>query len=149
VTEATKAHLIPLSRHLEALADDGPEAPVLLACFQDARHFTPATTRRFARIARSSPLVAAFGTGLNDQPAPGVRGACLDTDDALRGEWNVLVIGPHRAAALVARDLGDDVCADSERRFAFALTHDRTLVLQAARSLLSTLAPARSPVLTG
>ncbi|GIE94761.1 hypothetical protein Ari01nite_22260 [Paractinoplanes rishiriensis] len=146
VTVATKAHLIPLSRHLEALVDDGPEPPVLLACFQEARHFTPATLRRFARIAGRSPLVAALGAGLSDRPAPGVRGACLGDDDVLRGEWNVVVVGPHRAAALVARDLGDD-CADGERRFEFALTHDRALVLEAARTLLTWLAPARVPAL--
>jgi EAL domain-containing protein (putative c-di-GMP-specific phosphodiesterase class I) len=146
VTRATKAHLIPMSRHLEALAGDGPEPPVLLACFQEARHFTPATLRRFGRIAGHSPLVAALGVGLAAEPAPGVRGACLGDDDSLRGEWNVVVVGPHQAAALVARDLGD-VCADSERRFDFALTHDRALVLEAARSLLAWLAPARTPQL--
>ncbi len=143
VTMATKAQLMPMSRHLEALAGDGPEPPVLLACFQEARHLTPATARRFARIAGTSPLVAALGVGLGEEPAPGVRGACLGDGDVLRGEWNVIVVGPHRAAALVARDLGD-VCAQSDRRFEFALTHDRALVIEAARSLLHWLAPARS-----
>ncbi|MCM4077820.1 sensor domain-containing phosphodiesterase [Paractinoplanes hotanensis] len=146
VTRATKAQLMPMSRHLEALALDGGEPPVLLACFQDARHFTSATARRFAVIAAHSPLVAALGTGLTDEPIPGVRGACLGDDDALRGEWNVIVVGPHRAAALVARDLGD-TGPDRERRFEFALTHDRALVIEAARSLLGRLAPARSPEL--
>jgi DICT domain-containing protein len=140
---ATKAQLMPMSRHLEALAGDGPEPPVLLACFQEARHLTPATARRFARIARTSPLVAALGVGLGDEPVPGVRGACLGDGDLLRGEWNVIVVGPHRAAALVARDLGD-VCAQNDRRFEFALTHDRALVIEAARALLHWLAPARS-----
>ncbi|MEV4350077.1 EAL domain-containing protein [Actinoplanes sp. NPDC049596] len=141
VTSATKQHLMPTSRHLEALIGHGDEAPVLLACFQEARHFTPATARRFERIAVNSPLVAALGLGLQAEPVPGVRGACLDADDALRGEWNVIVVGPHRAAALVARDLGD-TCADGQRRFDFALTHDRALVVEAARSLLTRLAPA-------
>ncbi|MBB4690608.1 sensor domain-containing phosphodiesterase [Paractinoplanes abujensis] len=146
LARTTKAQLMPMSRHLEALAADGGEPSVLLACFQDARHFTPATERRFARIATSSPLVAAFGTGLTDEPAPGVRGACLGDDDSLRGEWNVIVVGPHRAAALVARDLGDDG-PQGERRFDFALTHDRALVVEAARSLLRWLAPVRTPEL--
>jgi EAL domain-containing protein (putative c-di-GMP-specific phosphodiesterase class I) len=143
ITVSTKAQLLPMSRHLEALAGSDPEPPVLLACFQEARHLTPATTRRFVRIAGTSPLVAALGVGLGDEPAPGVRGACLGDGDVLRGEWNVIVVGPHRAAALVARDLGD-VCAQRDRRFEFALTHDRALVIEAARSLLHWLAPARS-----
>ena len=145
VTRATKADLMPLSRHLEALAGEGDQPPVLLACFQEGRHFTPATAIRFARIARHSPLVAALGVGLPDEPVPGVRGAHLADGDPLRGEWNVIVVGPHRAVALVARDLGDDG-PDRERRFEFALTHDRDLVVAAAQSLLHWLAPARPAV---
>jgi len=41
------------------------------------------------------------------EPAPGVRGAALSGDDVLRGEWDLAVLGPHFAGALVARDLGD------------------------------------------
>jgi hypothetical protein len=138
---ATKAMLLPLSRHLEALAGEGHQPPVLIACFQDAQHFTGDTRRRFARIAGRSPMVAALGAGLSEEPIPGVRGANLSGDDPLRGEWNVLVIGPHTAAALVARDLGDSG-PERERRFAYAVTHNRDLVVEAARSLLRCLAPA-------
>jgi DICT domain-containing protein len=108
----------------------------------------PATARRFSRIARHSPLVAALGVGLTDEPVPGVRGADLDAHDPLRGEWNVIVVGPHQAAALVARDLGD-TGPERERRFDFAITHDRDLVVAAARSLLRTITPARPATLGG
>jgi hypothetical protein len=145
VTSTTKAALMPISRHLEALAGDGHQPPVLLACFQESRHFTAATARRFARIAARSTLVAAFGADLREEPIAGVRGADLAPDDPLRGEWNVIVIGPHQAAALVARDLGDSG-PDRDRRFDFAITHDRELVAEAARSLLRWLAPVRPPV---
>jgi EAL domain-containing protein (putative c-di-GMP-specific phosphodiesterase class I) len=135
VTRTTKSRLTPMSRHLEALAGSGPEPPVLLACFQDARHFTGPAAERFARIAGHSPLVAALGADLSDEPAPGVRGAGLAEDDPLRGEWNVIVVGPHRAAALVARDVGENT-RDGDRQFDFALTHDRALVVEAARSMM-------------
>jgi DICT domain-containing protein len=147
VARATKAGLMPISRYLEALAGEGTQPPVLLACFQEARHFTPRTAERYARIAERSPLVAALGVGLGEEPIPGVRGAHLTPDDPLRGEWNVIVIGPHQAAALVARDLGD-TGPEPDRRFEFALTHDRELVAAASRSLLRFLAPARADVLT-
>ncbi len=136
----TKSALMPMSRHIEALARDSHQPPVLLACFQEARHFTPATVRRFAAMAGRSPLVAALGTDLSDEPAPGVRGAHFGAGDVLRGEWNVLVVGPHQAAGLVARDLGD-TGPEPERRFAFAMTYERSLVVAAARSLLHWLAP--------
>ncbi|AGL18496.1 EAL domain-containing protein [Actinoplanes sp. N902-109] len=147
VVETTKAALMPVSRHLEALAGEGE---VLLACFQDAHHFTAATAGRYTRIARTSPMVAALAVGLADEPAPGVRGAALHPSDPLRGEWNVLVVGPYHAAALVARDLGD-AGPESDRRFAFAVTHNRDLVVTAARSLLSwvTPVPPRAVVATG
>ncbi|GAA0559249.1 hypothetical protein GCM10010172_47880 [Paractinoplanes ferrugineus] len=140
VTRTTKDSLMAMSRHLEALAGDGSEPPVLLSCFQEGRHFTPATSRRYIRIASNSPLVAALGTGLGNEPAPGVHGTTFGADDPLRGEWNVIVVGPHRAAALVARDVGDEG-PDQQRRFDFALTHDRALVVAAARALLPWLAP--------
>lgn len=148
IGRSTKSGLMPISRYLEALAGEGTQPPVLIACFQEARHFTPRTAERYAHIAQRSPLVAALGVGLGEEPIPGVRGAHLGPDDPLRGEWNVIVIGPHLAAALVARDLGDGG-PEPERRFEFALTHDRELVATAARSLLRFLAPARANVLTG
>jgi hypothetical protein len=136
VTAITKSALMPISRHLENVAEDA----VLLACFQEGRHFTVRTAERFARYASRSPLVAALGVGLPEAPIPGVRGASLEIGDPLRGEWNVIVVGPHHAAAMVARDLGDGG-PDSQRRFEFALTHDRALAVRAARSLLRWLAP--------
>ncbi len=58
----------------------------------------------------------------------------------MRGEWAVAVLAPHFAAALLARDLGDDG-PDADRRFEFALTYDRERVAAAARSLMSHITP--------
>jgi DICT domain-containing protein len=74
------------------------------------------------------------------EPAPGVRGADLAADDPLRGEWNVIAVGPTFAGALVARDCGD-TGPDAARRFDYAITHDRDLVIAAANSLLVRLHP--------
>jgi EAL domain-containing protein (putative c-di-GMP-specific phosphodiesterase class I) len=139
-TECTKRLLLPTSHYLEAKATDRAEPPILLACFQEGRHFTRATARRFARYAETAAMVAAIATDLPSNPVPGVRGAALTSDDPLCGEWNVIVVGPHFAGALVARDLGDDG-DDAGRRFAYALTYDRELVLEAARALLHWVVP--------
>ena len=53
----------------------------------------------------------------------------------------MIMVGPHFAAALVARDCGDDG-PDADRRFDFVITHDRDLVVRAAQPLLDKLAPA-------
>ncbi|WP_432975829.1 sensor domain-containing phosphodiesterase [Dactylosporangium sp. CA-233914] len=139
-TEATKRMLLPLSHCLETKARDPAEPPMLLASFQEGRHCTPATLRRYTEIAREAAMVVVLGTELPSAPAPGVRGIAFAGDDALRGEWNVIVVGPHFAGALVARDLAD-TGPDAERRFTYALTYDRGLVLDAARALLQWIVP--------
>jgi DICT domain-containing protein len=131
----TKRGLLTTTRYLEAKATDTADPPVLLACFQDARWFGPHTAHRYSLLAKDAPFVAAFGTGFDAAPAPGVRGAALDPGDRLAMEWNVVVVGPYFSAALVARDLGDGG-ADRYRRFEYALTYERSIVIEAARSLL-------------
>jgi EAL domain-containing protein (putative c-di-GMP-specific phosphodiesterase class I) len=137
---ASKQALLTTTRYLESKASETTDPPVLLTCFQNVVRFTPATARRYATLATGSPFVAAFGAGFGAEPAPGVRGAALRADDPLRQEWNVIVVGPYFSAALVARDLGDSG-ADRHRRFEYTLTYERSLVLAAARALLSRLEP--------
>jgi EAL domain-containing protein (putative c-di-GMP-specific phosphodiesterase class I) len=129
--ELSRAELLNATRLLEARALDPAEPAVLLACFQEARHFTPATAGRYAGYAESSGLVMAFATELPSRPAPGVNGVALRADDPLCDEWNVIAVGPHFVGALVARDLGGG------QRFSCAVTHDRELVLETARLLFA------------
>ena len=52
------------------------------------------------------------------------------------------MLGPRFAAALVARDLGDDG-PEERRRYDVAVTHDCDLVIRAAEPLLRRLVPER------
>jgi EAL domain-containing protein (putative c-di-GMP-specific phosphodiesterase class I) len=144
VAPSTKALLLPMSHHLENRALQIGEGAVILSAFQHGRHFTPATKQRYRQLAAGASLVAALGVGLRDEPASRVCGAELEPDDPLAGEWSVVVLGPHFAGALVAQDLGD-TGPESERRFRFATTYDRGLVVAAARTLLERVAPAPAP----
>ena len=128
--------LLSVTRALEGAAERLSEHAVVVSCFQDARHFTEATHRRYERLARDTAFVAALGVGMDPEPAPGVRGAHLDDGDPLHGEWDVAVLGPHFAGALVAYDLGDEG-PDAQRRFAFTVTFDRDLVIDVAASLMT------------
>jgi len=110
-----------------------------MSTFQERRYFTAETAQRYSELAADAALVAAVGVGMDAEPAPGVRGLHIEADESLRGEWNVIVLGPHFGAAFVARDLGDDL-PDRDRRFDFALTHDRDLVTEAARAMMRRLA---------
>jgi hypothetical protein len=137
---ASKDLLAEMSMHLEHKGLDAAEPNVLLACFQEARHFTPATQGRFEFLATRAAFIGALGHGMPVTPVAGVRGADLAADDPLRGEWDLVVIGPSFAAALVARDRGDQG-PDPLRRFDYVITHDRELVIRAAEPLLRRLAP--------
>jgi EAL domain-containing protein (putative c-di-GMP-specific phosphodiesterase class I) len=137
-----KALLLAISREIEARAAQEGEEAVLLATFQEARHFAGRSAARYEELAGGAAFVGALGHGLGSQPAAGVRGGDLAVEDRLRSEWNVVVIAPHFAAAFVGRDLGD-AGADAERRFDFALTHDRALAVQAAASLMARITPLR------
>jgi DICT domain-containing protein len=147
-TRSAKELLIPMSMHLENKGLEPAEPVVVLACFQEAAHFTRRARLRFERLAEHASFVGAVGAAMDSAPALGVRGASLAASDRLRGEWDVLVVGPHFAGALVARDCGDDG-PDLDRRFDAVITYDRPLVVEAARALLSTLTPARPPSTVG
>ena len=105
------------------------------------------STAAMAAQGRSSSTSGAQSLAV--APVHGVRGAELAGDDALAGEWSVLVLGPHFAGALVARDLGDDDVPDRDRRFSFATVYDRALVIAAARTLIARIAPEEISVRRG
>jgi len=137
---ARKLLLIEISKHLERSALEAGESVVVLSTFQEATFFTPTTRRRYMDLAARSAFVGALGAGMQPAPAPGVRGARLDAGDPLLGEWDIAVVGPHFAATLVARDLGDSG-PDAERRFSFVLSHDRELAVSVALMLMSRMLP--------
>jgi diguanylate cyclase (GGDEF)-like protein/PAS domain S-box-containing protein len=140
VRRAPKRLLIQLSKHLEREAGRLGRTAMVTSTFQHARHFTPQTVTRYTQLAARVGFVGALGEDLSPEPAPRVRGATLGPGDAVLGEWDVMVVAPHYAAALLARDLGDQG-PDLERSFEFALTFDRTTVIAATSAILTRIAP--------
>ncbi|NHC12557.1 EAL domain-containing protein [Motilibacter sp. E257] len=137
VRRSSKHLLAALSRHLEDQARALGPAAVVLSTFQHARRFSGASARRFSDMASGAAFVGALGGAMPDAPAAGVRGAALAPDDPLVREWDLVVIGPHFSAALVAADRGDTDVPDAERRFDHVLTFDRGLAVAAACALMS------------
>ena len=138
---SSKPLLIELSKHLEREALRYGSTCVVVSTFQHVRHFTPATAHRYRELAERVAFVAAIGDGLGGEPVRGVRGANILAEDPLLHEWDIAVLSPHFAAALLARDLGDSG-PDLGRTFEFALTYDRATVAAAAASLLARVLPA-------
>jgi EAL domain-containing protein (putative c-di-GMP-specific phosphodiesterase class I) len=137
---ATAPLLLSVSHFLERQAEDMGELAVVVAAFERAPHVTLATRQRYRELAGKAAFVGVLGSGMAAAPEPGVRGAELARDDPVRREWIVSVVGPHFAAALVARDLDPttlSASAGGDRSFDYVLTHHRPLVLDVARSLLA------------
>jgi DICT domain-containing protein len=115
----------------------------MMGAFQHIRHFTALTGRRWELMAQNAALVGALAENMGTEPAPKIRGAGLPASDSLREEWDVVVLSPHFSAVLAARDLGDGG-PDMDRRFDYVLSHDPTLTIECARSLVARLPPERS-----
>ncbi len=139
VTCGDKLLLLERSLQLESEAFGLAPEGVVLSTFQDAAFFTPKTAARYQKLGSTLAFVGAFGGDMPERPTNCVRGGEIEASETLRGEWNVIVLGSHFAGAFVARDLGD-TGADEDRRFDFAMTYDRDLVVQAARSLMQRVA---------
>ncbi len=138
---STKPLLVEVSKHLERKATLEGEACIVIASFQEARYFTPGTARRYQELARHLAYVSVIGEDMPTEPVAGVRGIALNADDPVRAEWDVVVLTPHFAAALLARDLDDSVVREDERAFEFTVTYNRDVVIAATRSLLSRECP--------
>ena len=142
VRTASKALLVAMSKHLERQAAVIGESCLVLATFQTAAAFTPAQ-RRYSALARGHAYVAVFGSGLADQPAPGVRGIELDPDEPLSLEWNLVIVGPHFAAVLSARL--NDPAMGTAARWDYVLSYDRDLTVRAATTLMNRITRAQGP----
>jgi EAL domain-containing protein (putative c-di-GMP-specific phosphodiesterase class I) len=138
VRRATKPLLLSMSHHLENEALALGHKAVVFATFQHARNFTPRTRYRYSLLAQDTAFVGVLAEGMTPAPVRGVRGARLGEDDPIRSEWDLAVVGPHFAAALVSRDLGDSGPED-KRRFDYVMTYDRDIVVEVARSLMGRL----------
>lgn len=141
--------LVQLSHHLENQVDAHGQPALLLVNFTADARLSASVRDRLSALAKRAAFTVVFGAGLANAARASRRLNSweLAPDDAITSEWIVLVLGPHYAAALVARDLGDRV-ARRHRRFAYVLTHDRELVLQAALAFLSRV-PVVAPPLIG
>ena len=73
----TKDLLAETCMQLEHQGLDAAEPNVLLACFQEAGQFTPATQSRYEFLATRAAFTGALGHGMPVTPVAGVRGADL------------------------------------------------------------------------
>ena len=138
VRRGSKAQLLSVAAHLEEQAVAWSDGPVVLSTFQSGEDLDVPTADRYARLAGKGSFVAALRSGGELVVGDGVRTAELPDGHRLGDEWSVVVVGPHYAGALVARQVG----SDPDHGYDFVVTHQRDLVVDAGRSLLRHVAPS-------
>jgi DICT domain-containing protein len=131
-----KRLLIEMSKALEVQASNAGPGVLVLGTFQEAKQFTPLTAKRWRVLADKAGFAGVYGVGLSHIIDGNVQHAPLDPTDDLVNEWTVVVLGPHSAALLAARDRDDDV-PDLDRTFDVVQTYDRDLATRAAHSILT------------
>ena len=133
VQRATKGELVALSRRLERAALRS-RPPAVAATLQDARYLTERTRSTYAELAAAGAAARLHARGLQSWLAPGVEGVALDEDDPLVDEW-VVVLPGSEPVVLAATDLHDVGCAEVDRAFTYALSHDPHVVAGCGRLL--------------
>lgn len=137
---ATQDMLESLANQLEQRVAIDPEPPVVIACLPGNRMLSGAPLAQLQLISRGAGFVAAVMGEVPPFGIPGVRTVQLAADDPARGEWALVVVGPHFSALLTARE--DANARDHAYNFRYGLTYERPLVERAARALLHRLGDA-------
>ena len=124
--ESIAGHLL---RQAATLGGDA----IILALLDGAPDFRADKLAELAELAGSVGFVGAVGDGMPDAPAHGVRGG---THPARGGpaDWTLVVLDAGHATALIAREV-------ETGQYEYVLTHDRTLVLEAAQVLMTHVSP--------
>ncbi len=134
-TSIAEGHILqPIATYLvEQSIGHGPPA-LLMVSFDERSRPSADDIARLAEVVDRAAFVVVSGPELGSAP-PARRILHLEHRRAMGADWSVIVLGPHYAGALLARDLGDTGPNDS-RRFEYLLTHNRDIVLRMARSVL-------------
>jgi DICT domain-containing protein len=129
-----KSTLIAMSRAMEEEAIARGARPVVFAAFQDERFYRQ-VEHRYRALARTADAVTVFARFAAER----IGGAAVDevgieVDDALGGEWVVVIDAPGYSACLLAWEQPDDDPAlpDEQRRFECLWTIDPQATRRAA-----------------
>lgn len=131
VRTGTEDLILALTLDLERQAAANGDA-VILASFESTVSTPGVVASRYEELAASLDFVMALGTDLGTMK--GVFGGGVGASSPMAGERSVVVMTPQFSAALLARLVGG---TEGDRRYAFAVVHDRGQVTRAARMLAS------------
>ena len=136
VRHATMPLLEALSRELERQAARLRPTSLLISSFPEVEGSLARIDTVYEELASELAFVAALAPGMPPRRGTGLRGVSIRDDDPLRGTWNVIVLGPHFAAMLAAREHGNA----HDQAFDFVLTYHRAIIVECAQALMLRIA---------
>ncbi len=144
---ASKRSLLVLSHAMERAFDTGAGG-LVIALFQERRHFDVEAGRYAALAAGGSAVVVAFSGPVDDLP-DGIVGVALGEDDPLRREWTLVLLAGELGTALVAHDterlLPGEESLQASRAFSASWSFRRRPAAAEAHRLLELLADGLPP----
>lgn len=130
---ASRAVIAALAAHLEQRVAADPDPVMFLACLPGQRMLSGGPLTELVGIGARAAYAGALLRRPPNQRIPGVRLAGLDRNDPLQEELSVILIGPHFAAMLVARER---LPGHPDGGYDYRLVYDRVTITRAARVLL-------------
>jgi DICT domain-containing protein len=132
---AVRSELRQISRHLEAQARAAAHTEALVLCLPEERRLGAVEQERYRNLAERSAMTVVVADRTDQFCGPRLRTAPPAADGTMADEWAVIVLGPHYAAAFVARTCSD-TAGGADPVMEYVFTHDRDLALASGRSLL-------------
>jgi hypothetical protein len=139
-TRVDEAMFAAFAAHLMDITEARTDPFVMMIAGSDGSHLAGGRSARLRALSNKASLLLLLSGDPAVVAMRDLRVVPLPREDRLRDERVLAVISPFAASLLAARPLGDGT-------FDCLLSHDRSLVLRAARGLLDrATAPAGSPV---
>ena len=122
---------------------------MLFLGFEPGSHVGPSARARLHHLIERTEFIIVSGPSIHELAEPGSRARFgVDPGNPASREWITALLGPHDAAALVARSLRGDT-SDPYRRLEYVLTDDRDVVLRVASSLMGEFKRSMQRIATG
>ena len=141
---ATATDLGHIRMYMEQQAAQGSHASVVLAGFHTSEYFTVADRARYDQLAKANALTVVLAEGLSQRDEPGYHIGGLRPGSAMAGEWVIIVLGPHSAAAFAVRE-NPTTATDGGPAYDFVYTFQRDAVIDAARRFVQELVDGDQP----
>lgn len=138
VAITNRALLVAFSHQVEEQVDTNGPPGLLLETFEAGLGRSPSSQQRLRQLAGRAAFLAVLGDGIEAMEGPAVRTSTARPADPVGREWNVIVLGPHYAVAVTARAI-DQPMTGPDRRYEYAITHDRDLIVHASAVLWARL----------